>query len=369
MNTETTALPWPRLTRNEAQARNLLAQRALACPLELAGQVWQLDVQPWPPGQGASPPPPQDWHLRLDWGGARFDLWLPASAAQTWMAASEPGLDLPTLPEAFAAAALEDALAAALAALAGLQRGAARLESLSRVGDEAGSDSSSDGTGPHRFGLRLTQGEAVVHGALAADTLGLMLIAGLAAQRPAQANALDEDRLPVPLLAAIGSARLSVGELDGLRPGDAVLLERTWLDADGGLWLLAGDLGVRVRWNDGGLTVTQTATPIGLAMPEPEAESMPAPAPEPVAEKPADAPPDWSSLPVLLTFDLGERTLTLGEIKSLQVGQSLELARPLEQAVHIRANGALIGSGELVEIDGRLAVGIASLAFSAKAAP
>lgn len=361
MNTETTAMPWPRLTRNEAQARSLVAQRALACPLELAGQTWLFDVQPWPPGQGASPPAADDWHLRLSWGGAFFDLWLPSSAAQTWIAAGEPDLDLPTLPDAFAAAALEEALAAALAALAGLQRGAARLESSSRVEEEEGRDAA----GPHRFGLRLTQGEAVVHGALAADTLGLMLIAGLAAQRPAQANALDEDRLPVPLFATIGSARLSVDELDSLRPGDAVLLERTWLDADGGLWLLAGDIGVRVQWNDGRLTVTQTATPIGLAMPEPEAET----APSPEHEHAAETPPDWSSLPVLLTFDLGERTLTLGEIKALQVGQSLELARPLEQAVHIRANGALIGSGELVEIDGRLAVSIASLALAAKAAP
>lgn len=352
-------MPWPRLSRNEAQARNLVAQRALACPVELAGQPWTLDVQPWPPGQGASPPAAHDWHLRLSWGGACFDLWLPASAAQIWMSASAPDLDLPTLPEAFSAAVLEEALDAALAALSGLQRGAARLESLSRADGDTG--------GPQRFGLRLAQGDAVVHGALATDTLGLMLMAGLLAQRPVQANALDEDRLPVPLFATLGTARLSVDELDSLRPGDAVLLERTWLDADGSLWLLAGDIGVRARWNDGRLDVTQTATPIGLAMPEPEAET--ALAPSPAGEHAAETPPDWQSLPVRLSFDLGERSLTLGEIKALQVGQSLELSRPLDQAVHIRANGALIGSGELVEIDGRLAVSIASLAPAAKAAP
>lgn len=353
-----TLMPWPRLSRNEAQARTLVAQRALACPVVLAGQNWLLDVQPWPPAAGAAasaaPPAAQDWQLRLSWGGAFFELWLPASAAQTWMAAVEPELDLPALPDAFAAAVLEEALAAALAALTGLQRGAARLESLARAGRAA------DGGGPHRFSLRLAQGNAVVHGVLAADTLGLMLMAGLVAQRPARSNGLDEDRLPVPLRATLGATRLSVAELASLEPGDSVLLEQVWLDADGSLWLLAGELGVRVRWNDGRLDVTQTATAIGLAMAESETQTTATP----------EAPPlDLQRIPVRLTFDLGERTLTLGEIKALQVGQSLELARPLEQAVQIRANGALIGSGELVEIDGRIGVTIVSLALEQKAVP
>ena len=67
------------------------------------------------------------------------------------------------------------------------------------------------------------------------------------------------------------------------------------------------------------------------------------------------------SLPVRLHFDLGQRSMPLAEVAALQVGQVLELARPLSQAVSIRANGALIGTGELMEIGGRIAVGITSL--------
>ncbi len=54
--------------------------------------------------------------------------------------------------------------------------------------------------------------------------------------------------------------------------------------------------------------------------------------------------------------------MTLSEIRLLQPGQVLDLGKPLASAVNIRANGTLIGLGELVEIDGRLGVSVAMLA-------
>lgn len=66
-------------------------------------------------------------------------------------------------------------------------------------------------------------------------------------------------------------------------------------------------------------------------------------------------------LPLRLVFDLGERAMTLGELQSLQVGQSLDLGRPLSSSVTLRVNGAQVGTGELVEIDGRLGVTISAL--------
>jgi type III secretion protein Q len=62
-----------------------------------------------------------------------------------------------------------------------------------------------------------------------------------------------------------------------------------------------------------------------------------------------------------LQFDLGERTMPLVEVCELQLGQVLDLGRPLSHVVNIRANGALVGTGELIEIGGRIAVSIASL--------
>jgi type III secretion protein Q len=67
-------------------------------------------------------------------------------------------------------------------------------------------------------------------------------------------------------------------------------------------------------------------------------------------------------VPVRLTFELGERQLTLGELRLLQPGQTFDLARPLvEGPVVVRANGAWLGTGDLVEIDGRIGVTLRAL--------
>ena len=70
---------------------------------------------------------------------------------------------------------------------------------------------------------------------------------------------------------------------------------------------------------------------------------------------------DLNQLPIRLTFDLGERTITLGELQALDAGSALPLERPLQDFVTIRANGAIVGEGQLVEMDGRLGVMISRL--------
>lgn len=68
-----------------------------------------------------------------------------------------------------------------------------------------------------------------------------------------------------------------------------------------------------------------------------------------------------NDLPVRLTFDLGERTLTLSELESLEHGYVFDLGCDLRESVVIRANGMRIGEGELVEISGRTGVVVLSL--------
>lgn len=62
-----------------------------------------------------------------------------------------------------------------------------------------------------------------------------------------------------------------------------------------------------------------------------------------------------------VAFDVGERTMTLGELQALHEGQVIELGQPLSTAVSIRVNGALVGTGEMVEVDGRLGVSVTSI--------
>jgi type III secretion protein Q len=63
-------------------------------------------------------------------------------------------------------------------------------------------------------------------------------------------------------------------------------------------------------------------------------------------------------IPVRLTFDVGEREISLGDLKSIQPGYVFNLGRDPRSVVSIRANGRLIGEGELVDIEGRLGVSV-----------
>lgn len=336
-----TALNLQRFSRTEAQARSLLAQRAQGVEITLAGARWQLSLEP----SGAAPAPLDGddlWCVHGEWAGAPFELEIPAPAAGSWIRAKFPDLEVGALDAPFTAAALEAAAAEVLTGLAALQRGPARIDEIRH--DPARLSL------PHRFGLALFRDGDSVQMRLATSSLGLMLMSSLVARMPAVANPLDEDLVPMPLRAELGVTWLTAAELGALRPGDTVLIEHPFVDQAGELWLGQERWGLRVRSEGAGFIVTQPFAPSGSEM---TATST-------IASD-ADAPVAIDSVPLRLAFDLGERNLTLGELKSLQVGQSLDLGRPLSGSVSLRVNGALIGSGELVEIDGRLGVTITSL--------
>jgi flagellar motor switch/type III secretory pathway protein FliN len=65
--------------------------------------------------------------------------------------------------------------------------------------------------------------------------------------------------------------------------------------------------------------------------------------------------------PVELTVSLGSTRLSLRQVADLAIGQIVELGRPLAGPFELRAEGRVVGRGELVEVDGELAVRIVSL--------
>ncbi len=75
----------------------------------------------------------------------------------------------------------------------------------------------------------------------------------------------------------------------------------------------------------------------------------------------ASGPPALDGIEIRLGFDLGEKTLTLGELMAMQPGKVLALDVPLPRLVAIRANGTLIGHGELVQIADRVGVRVMEL--------
>jgi type III secretion protein Q len=66
-------------------------------------------------------------------------------------------------------------------------------------------------------------------------------------------------------------------------------------------------------------------------------------------------------VPVRLTFDLGDLTIPFSEVQSLTLGSIVDLNTPVTQAVTIRSLNRVIGTGELVNIDGHMGVRIVKL--------
>jgi type III secretion protein Q len=89
-----------------------------------------------------------------------------------------------------------------------------------------------------------------------------------------------------------------------------------------------------------------------------------------VSEPGDAAQPAASSLPAVpveevtlkVVFDLGEIELSLPEVRALVPGQVIDLGRLPTQAVRVSVNGRRIGTGEIVEIEGRLGVRLLELA-------
>ncbi|MFO1349157.1 MAG: FliM/FliN family flagellar motor switch protein [Gammaproteobacteria bacterium] len=85
---------------------------------------------------------------------------------------------------------------------------------------------------------------------------------------------------------------------------------------------------------------------------------------EATMENPADtqeALTQLDELPVTVTFDLGETTLALREVKGLQPGYAFALAQGMDKPVTLRANGRAIGAGQLIQVGEQLGVRVVEL--------
>lgn len=82
--------------------------------------------------------------------------------------------------------------------------------------------------------------------------------------------------------------------------------------------------------------------------------------PSQAADSPLSAQVD--ALPVTLSFEAGEISLTVAELKALAPGAMLSFGRKLtDSPITVRANGQVLGTGELVLIDDFLGVRIVEL--------
>jgi len=337
-----------RLTRNEAQARTTIAQRAGGLPLRLGAATWQARLHPVASPAGPAP----DYVVRLEWAGAALALCLPAAAIEQTLSSVLNGAALPPVPSTLADAVLEAGVAELLQSLQALGRGAPQLLDWGPA-----SPAALQTLPPHACDLSLAADDGIhaIAGSLHLDGLGLLLVAGLVGKRPPLPGPLDDSAPAVGLHAELGFTRLPASDVAALAPGDVVLMDACFASADRALWLSAdGVHGVHVHCP----APASEAAPPRLTVIQPWTATMPA-SPEASAAPAETATLD--SVPVRLSFDLGEVSLTLAQLRALQPGQTVDLGHPLAGAVRIRANGALVGEGDLVEIDGQIGVSVRHL--------
>lgn len=66
-------------------------------------------------------------------------------------------------------------------------------------------------------------------------------------------------------------------------------------------------------------------------------------------------------VPLALRAELDQRSMSLGELLELSAGSIIKLSRPTGENIDIYAGEVLIGWGEILQIDGSVAVRVADL--------
>lgn len=162
----------------------------------------------------------------------------------------------------------------------------------------------------------------------------------------------DWGGLPIPLAFELGWVHLPLSELQGLRSEDVLLPDGWW--AKHGSGRVGLRVGARSGWDRGFAGVLDEARHrIKVTGPQKMERDLP----EDVLSEAGNLSA-LGDLPVRLTFDLGERSLTLHELASLGAGHVFDLGLSPRHGVNLRVNGMLMGEGEIVEIDGRLGVAV-----------
>ena len=169
------------------------------------------------------------------------------------------------------------------------------------------------------------------------------------------------DHLPLHLPLVIASHTLSSQMTAGLVAGDVLLPDTTWFDCAG--------VGV-LRWRGRQLRV-QFSAPAALTIIDMESgmvekneidtEGLQAYSTHAAKAEASGARSAFDGVPILLQFEMGRCTTTLGQLRTLVPGSVLPVDGGAPAVVAILANGRQMGHGELVDINGQLGIRIVDI--------
>lgn len=365
MTTSAKPLPLASWSTSEAQARDRLSRATE--PVSVAdwtgpGPCPTISLRPLSDHDRLLGPD-EVMRLAFDWSGARLWLDLPPSALDRWASLSLGAQNWLQLDSFWREAALEAATAGLTGAVSAAGRGQARFTAATEALPGRPAAARHSCCVMAGFEGSDEQLVAVLH----VDTLGLLLVAGLIKDSPTAATTQDDldgaSHLPVHWQLCLGETRLPLDQLQSLKRGDVVFIAQAFIDADMRLLLRCDaptgqSLAAMAQLDQ--LTLTLLEAPRAMdTTPDhdhPDASEQP---------DDGDTVTPVPLIPVRLSFDVGHKTVTLQELQAMQAGSTLTLDRPASQYVTIRANGAVIGNGHLVEIDNRLGISVDSIAAGA----
>ena len=188
------------------------------------------------------------------------------------------------------------------------------------------------------------------------------LAALLALAEAAPARSASVAALPVAVAFVAGQTRLTHRQLRHLETGDAVLPD-VWHPARGETQVMLGEALLAVARTDRHRSTLKTPfRPVAAGAGSGDESMGQDKAAASAAEDAANAAAaGLDGMSLTLTFELGRRSLGLGELKGVGEGHVFDLGLDPDAPVDLIANGARIGQGEIVEIGERVGVRVVCL--------
>jgi len=322
----------PPLSRDLLAARNVVCRKRRPVAAEWGSDDWEVALMAQPPETRAA------WYVTCDWGGARVVVSLSEYAAAQVASVLLDETEVARYGDELLLAALESALDTLASSIEECTRKHFALVTVSRERPA--------GDGLEHYGWRARRDDTVIDGDLLLDTDGARFLAAELREQLIEPDDTSWSALPVRVRLVVGWVDLETSAIAALERGDVLVLDEC-LYSQGERLLLqfAPSLAALCRLDGHELHVIQGVHEI-MSEAETDPESSAA----------------LDGIPVRLTFDLGERELTLGDLRTLQPGYVFNLGRDPRSSVCIRANGSPIGDGELVDIEGRIGVSVLRLA-------
>ena len=338
-------------------------------PVQVGAERWRLR---WtPPGADAASHqavPLPGWHA-LRFAVGKHEGWLLADAALATCLADD-GVQ-PDVPHAIFCALAADALGNVSRAVEAQLRQPVRWQpelSMQPTAVWLAQNAVS-------FSVCTDEGAARGSGAIAMDDLAgwqrwqQALEEAPDADKPRAARAMPTpqwmERLAIGVRFMIGQTQLRASELRGVAKGDIIAIEK-WTSRGAALECVGTvpgipTLGIAAHAL-GKQIMVDAVRHTERDMPDERNSAKPVQAKGLPGAATAGAPvASFDDIEVLTTFELAEQALPLHVLRNLAPGQVIELEQPLNHTtVQIRANGSLVGSGQLVAVGNRLAVRVSA---------